>query len=183
MEATTTVREHLNSLSACPEAMKWLGDRTAAQAWSECERPDWMLWWAGRTPANDKVAIVRVACAIARTVLHLVLAGEDRPRLAIEAAEKWCEDPSEANRLASATAAAYAAYAAADAAYAAYATADATNAASYAAADAAYAASDAAYAAYAAYAASDASDAYSRAKAQAEYCVLIRGHLKQPWEG
>ena len=34
--------------------------------------------------------LVFAACQVARSVLHLVSAGEDRPRLAIEAAEKWC---------------------------------------------------------------------------------------------
>jgi hypothetical protein len=70
---------------------------------------------------------------------------DKRPREAIQAALKWAKDPTEANRVAAAyaaaaianaaTAAAYAAaYAAADAAYAAYAYADAADAAADAAA-------------------------------------------------
>jgi hypothetical protein len=168
-----TVREHLKQLGACPEAMVWLGDRTARQAWDECERPDWLLWWAGRTPVNDKVPIVRAACDIARTVLHLAPAGDDRPRLAIEAAERWCAEPSAA----ASDAASDAAWAAARAARAA---SDAARAAAWAASAAAWdAASDASDVACSAVraATSAASDA-----AWAEYCTLIRTHLALPWE-
>lgn len=84
----------------------------------------------------------RIACACARSVLHLVPSGEDRPRKAIEAAERWIADPSAANSAVAAAAAeaAYTAYAArtpaegAASAYAAYA------------AHAAYAANSLAYA-------------------------------------
>jgi hypothetical protein len=85
-------------------------DWTAEQAWCECERGDWMIWLAGRLNV-ERVAIVRTACAVARSVLHLVPPGEDRPRLAIEAAEAWCDDPSPA-RAEAAEAAAWAAAAA-----------------------------------------------------------------------
>jgi hypothetical protein len=86
------------------------------------------------------VRVARFACEKARNVLHLVPDGEDRPRLAIEAAERWCDDPSETNA-ASVGAAAYIAY---DASYAASyiaaraAASDSKSGAAAAAANAAY---------------------------------------------
>jgi len=157
----------------------------------------------------DQKALVLAACGCARSVLHLVETGEERPRLAIEAAEKWTEEgtpEAHAATIAAADAAAAtadaadAATAAAYAAYAAYYAADAANTA--AARAAAYAAStaSAARAARAAYAA-DAADAANtaantaaaRAAAYAAYAAsaasaaraayaadLLRSHL--PWE-
>lgn len=39
-----TFRVWLRTIRACPEARKWVGARSAAQAWAECSRGDWMLW-------------------------------------------------------------------------------------------------------------------------------------------
>jgi hypothetical protein len=99
---------------------------------------------------------------------------DKRPREAIQAALKWAKDPTEANRNAAATAAAYAAYAASAAAYAdaaASASADAyaDAAASAYAADAAYAAAAAALADAAATAAAYAADAADAAATAAAY--------------
>lgn len=33
---------------ACELAVKWVGERSPRQAWEECPRGDWLLWWAGR---------------------------------------------------------------------------------------------------------------------------------------
>jgi hypothetical protein len=190
----TPFQLHLKSLNACPDARQWAGPRTAKQAWDECERADWLLWWAARDGAS-KQQIVAVACEIARTVLHL--SKTPKALMAIEAAEKWVANPTEENRtLCRVTDAAYAADAAAAAAYAAddaaaayaadaaYAYAAAYTAAYIAAAAAAYAADAAAYAADAADAADDAAAAYAvaaAARSHANYCMLIRAKLPRPW--
>ena len=110
--------------------------------------------------ASDRRVGVWLACAVARSALWHVPAGEDRPRLAIETAERWVRGQATVGECrAAADAADAAAYAAAYAAYAAAAyAADAAHVAAYAAAaDAADAASAANAAAYAAaYAAADA---------------------------
>jgi hypothetical protein len=62
----------------------------------------------------DRVLLVRVACAIARTALHIMPDGEDKPRLAIDAAERWCNEQTPEN----AAAAREAEWASADAAVA-----------------------------------------------------------------
>jgi hypothetical protein len=91
-----------------------------------------LLWWVTKDKKDAKWEIVKVACEIARLALPFVKAGEDRPRLAIEAAEAWADDPTEENlervrraRHAAAAAAAADAAAAYAAAYAAAAAADA----------------------------------------------------------
>jgi hypothetical protein len=91
-----------------------------------------------------EISTKKYAVFAARQVLDLFekeYPGDNRPRAAIEAAEKYIAEPTEANKNA-----AYAAYAAATAAYAAYAAATAAYAAYAAAYDARAAA--AAYAAY-----------------------------------
>jgi hypothetical protein len=142
---------------ACAEARDWLATQTDPRvAWEMCERLDWMIWYARRRNVARKV-LVRIACDCARTALRFVPEGEDRPRLAIEAAERWTRDEATIDevRVAAADAAARAALYAADAADAA------ANAAIAATADAAYA-------------------AYADARKQAtiQMCQIIRTHLR-----
>lgn len=37
-------RRQLIRLGACKEALKWVGNKTLAQAWRECDEVGWM-WW------------------------------------------------------------------------------------------------------------------------------------------
>jgi hypothetical protein len=165
------LRTLLNDWGACQEARTWLGDRDADQMWADCERADWMLWYAGHVV--DRPSLVLAACACARTVLHLVPTGELRPLHAIEMAERWANgDPAvtlQMVRQASASASyASASYAASHASYAASHASSAASA-SYAASHAA-SASSAFHASHAASAASAAS-AYS---SHSTMCALIR---------
>ncbi len=158
IDATTAETTDMQSLlafardrGACSEARLWLNTQTDPRvAWEMCERPDWMIWFARRRNVARKV-LVRIACDCARTVLRFVPEGEERPRLAIEAAERWTRDEATIDevRAAAADAATYAAGNAADAA---------GNAAAYAA----YAADAAAYAATGAI----------------QMCQIIRTHLR-----
>ena len=116
---------YLQNKNACRSAMEWLKDRDLFRMWEECEKGDWLLWFAAKVGIDRKV-IVRTACACAREALRFVPDGEIIPKTAIETAERWCngEATIEQVRNASSAAAAYAAaYAAAAAAYAAYAAA------------------------------------------------------------
>ena len=142
--------ELLTSRDACFEAVEWAQTQPSfAAAWADCERGDWMLWLAGRVSVDRKL-IVLAACACARLTLNQVSKGEDRPRIAIETAERWAkgtatiEDVIAAQQGACAASSA-AAYAAASSAAAYAATTATATATAYAAAYAATAA--AAYAA------------------------------------
>ena len=111
------------------------------------EHPDYSRWLFTKLMTKDQC--VGIAIYSARLVLDIFedkYPEDNRPRLAIEAAENWLKDPSEENVSA-------ATYATATAAT--YATATATTYAARSAAYAGYAAYDAANAAYAANAAAD----------------------------
>jgi hypothetical protein len=119
----TNLDKLLKDLNACPGAVVWAKGKTLAVAWRTCPRADWMLWLAARAGVRRQ-DLVLAACACARTSLKYVKKGEERPRLAIEAAEDWAKGG--ATTLEQVKTAAYAAaYDAADAADAAYASAEA----------------------------------------------------------
>lgn len=42
---TQTLQSYLRSIGACRDAREWVGDRDLVQAWAECPRGDWLLWW------------------------------------------------------------------------------------------------------------------------------------------
>ncbi len=129
----TPLQTHLQTIYACREARKWAGDRTAQQAWDECERADWLLWWAA-TQNIDRKLLVRTACQCARHVLRSRFVPQDelRPLHAIETAERWCDGLATiaevrfaaADAVDTAMSRSDAVYAAYVAAYAAYAAVD-----------------------------------------------------------
>jgi hypothetical protein len=151
-------QEKLRGMEACHEAVAWVGDRTLEEAWLECERADWMLWLAakmlGQSGWPSHQDLVLAACDCAETALKYVPEGEERPRLAIQAARAWAENPCEETR---SDAAAHAS--------AAHAAAHASDAAAYAAYSAAAAHAHAAHAHAAAHYASDAAAAAAHAHA------------------
>ena len=79
----------------------WNAGKSLSQAWNECERANWMLGMCGIMvgkpgwPTHKQ--IVSVAITLAHSVIHFIHGGEERPRLAIEAAEAWVENPTEEN--------------------------------------------------------------------------------------
>jgi hypothetical protein len=154
-KALMPFRGRLIKMGACPEAVEWVGSRGLSAAWRECERADWMLWFAARVEI-DRKALVLAACDCAETALRFVPEGEDRPRVAIETARRWARgaatlqetrDAADAASAADSAADASAEIAASYAAHASYAAAASASSASYAAVSAADSAADA-YAAY-----------------------------------
>ena len=162
----------LTDLSACEEAIDWFAENCEDNCSTE-EAVDtlikskhkqaftWSNWILARLLTD--VNKIKYAVFAARKVLSIFekqYPKDLRPRLALEAAEKFISDPSEINK--------DTACAAADAAYDA---ARAATAAAYAAAAAAAAAADATAAdyaaAYAAHAAASAAAAYAAAHADA----------------
>jgi hypothetical protein len=161
------LRQFLASRDTCQSAIDWLGDRDSEQMWAECERPDWLLWWAAHVVPRQE--LVLAACDCAELALRYVPKGEHRPRLAIETARRWAKGEATVKEVRAADAAARAAFlsageAAAWAALTAYAPR---------ASDAALTADRAAYTAARAADAADA-DADADAAAYAEMCHLIR---------
>ena len=188
----------LRKLKACEDASEWAKTQPDLDvAWQSCERADWLLWFAIAAKADEGTTRLAI-CACARTALKYVPAGEDRPRLAIETAERYArgeatdaelaaawEAAREAAWAAAGAAAVEAAWAAAWTTAGAAATENAAVAAARAAAWAAAtenAASATAWAAAraAAWAAADverAAGAAASAAANREMCILVRGHF------
>jgi len=139
---------------ACDEAINWLGKRNSDEMWAECEKPDWLLWYAAANVSRKE--LVLAACDCAETALRYVPEGEDRPRLAIETARSWASGDADIQSVKAAVSA----------------TGKARNADSAAAADAAYAAGYAAAACYSTY--SPYSPYSPDAGEEANLCDLIR---------
>lgn len=97
-----TFQEHLAQIGACRHARRWSAFRTAREAWDDCTHPEWLLWWIYADGALPFNAIIRMACEIARSAMHL--AEFPMALLAIDAAETWANDPTEENRVKAATA-------------------------------------------------------------------------------
>lgn len=70
------------------DAREWSAAHDLATAWRDCRDARWML--NAVADVVPRQSLVLAACACARTVLHLVPAGETRPLRAIEVAEAWC---------------------------------------------------------------------------------------------
>lgn len=112
------LKRKLKSLGACEEAREWLGKRDLETAWKECERPDWMIWLAGRIV--DRKLLVKTACKCAELALPIYEAkypNDMRVRNCIAVTLKWVAGKASLGdvataRRAAADAAAYAAYAA-----------------------------------------------------------------------
>jgi len=66
----TTLKQRLQDLRACPEAIEWVGDKDLESAWAECPRGDWMLWLAGQVEV-PRPLLVEAACDCAEMVAHL----------------------------------------------------------------------------------------------------------------
>ncbi|MDQ8165883.1 MAG: hypothetical protein P3A28_09035 [Gemmatimonadota bacterium] len=205
------VIEFCDKHNACSDGRKWaLTQRNMAEVFDTCARGDWLMWMLVKSSKLTKATSVKLACEFALRVLPIYEKkfGRKEPRLAVEAALRWLEDPTEENASVAASAARAAASAAASAAYSAASAADSAAYSAARAADSAASAADsvAASAARAAASADSAADsaaasaasaasaadsaaysadsaAYSAAysaerKAQ---CDIIRSIVKNPW--
>lgn len=109
----------LEKMGACVDAITWCNiQKNRSQAWQDCQRGDWMLWLlghlSGKPESRRRKKLVLCACECARLTLPHVPDGEDRPRIAIETAEKYARGNCKLEEVKSAAdaAAAGAAYAA-----------------------------------------------------------------------
>ena len=161
-----TLKQYLESLKACDDAIEWAGDKPIEQVVTECHRGDWLLWLAKKCGVElQPLTLAKGHCA--NTVRHLMT--DERSVKAVDVAIAFGEGRATRDELDAAAAAA------ADAAAAAYADADAAADAAAYAADAAYASAAAAAAAYAADA--DADAAVANQQQTADICRKYIGDL------
>lgn len=84
-----TTHKLLYELGACSGAREFAAMHPDLEtAWLECERGDWLLWFAARRGVNRKT-LVLAACECAR--LALPHAKDKRVLACIETAEKWAQ--------------------------------------------------------------------------------------------
>ncbi len=157
-----TLKQYLESLKACPDAIKWAGDKPIEQVVTECHRGDWLLWLANRCGVElQPLTLAKAHCA--NTLRYLMT--DERSVKAVDVAIAFGEGRATRDELDAATSAAYDATASA-AAYAAAYAADA------------YAAYTAAYAADADATAANAAVAYAVNQQQtADICRKYIGDL------
>jgi len=71
------------------EVRDWLDSTlhlTLADAWPACVESKWLFWLGIQVMPHE--TLVLALCDVAESVLHLVPAGEDRPRIALETARR-----------------------------------------------------------------------------------------------
>ena len=81
---TDPISPILRDLHACQTARDFSRGKTIAEAWTTCDRGDWLLWFAARIGVDRKI-VVGAACDCADIAPKFVA----RPRPAIETARKW----------------------------------------------------------------------------------------------
>jgi hypothetical protein len=151
----TTFKQWLEYNGACDEAIDWVKDQTAEQAWQNCERGDWMVYALAKA-RYPKTELVRLCVEIARTVQYLV--SDPRVSKCLDVTEAWCDGKASLEKVGKArkeanistlkkTYRAINTVAYASAAYAAIATADTADTVN----DASHVVRHVAYAAYSTY--------------------------------
>jgi hypothetical protein len=150
---TSKLTNHWSSILPFDHSFKEyaLQFKTFPDFWNNCQDGKYLLFWAEQDESISRQQLVYTACQVARLVLHLVEKGEDRPRVAIETAERWCKGEAIIEEVKKVAGAAYIGYSSAYAAYnaAAYAVATYIGISAYdAAVSAASAAADAALSIY-----------------------------------
>ena len=65
------MKKQLEKIHACYEAIEWIGDRNLEQAYAECPRADWLIWYAKRMNVSTQKLILASALCV-NTVRHLV---------------------------------------------------------------------------------------------------------------
>lgn len=189
MKPHSALSRRLKKLGACGKAVAYARDHeTLTEAWTACERGDWMLWLAAREPkmfaSATRQEVVLAACAVWREIAA-PRTKDKRVIACIETVESWAR--GEGATLGEVRKARTAAYTAFTSAFTAC-TADAVFAAAYIAfaADADYAPYATADAAYniAASVTADATAAVYRgyrvelAKARKRAADVVRGRFE-----
>ena len=106
----------LEEMNACGDAIDYAKTKESLeQAWLECERGDWLLWFAARLEVDRKL-LVSAVCDCAELAIKHVKDGEKRPAEAIRITRLWIKGQATLEEVRIAAHAANAAYTAACAA-------------------------------------------------------------------
>ena len=131
---------YLKSIDACEDGIEYIGSQSPEEAWNNCDRGDWMLFFAQKRSIDLRVLTkVKVECV--KLVEHLMTSADRINSLRV--AERFADGKATKEELKAVSEIAAAAAYAADVISAAAAAADAAVSAAAAAADAASYAADA----------------------------------------
>ena len=92
-------KEWIESQNACADGAKW-GIKTVGKGMElddllpKFKRADWLIWTLDKSGECSTRQLVKLACVCARRALRFVPDGEERPKRAILAAEKWAKKPT-----------------------------------------------------------------------------------------
>jgi hypothetical protein len=84
--------DELTKMRACPAAVDWVGDRSRATAWADCDRADWMLWYWGRKYCKTLDQCNRFLTTTYACVQHLRPSMSPVAIHAMDVAEAWLSD-------------------------------------------------------------------------------------------
>ena len=103
------MKELLQKLNACKDAIEWAGDKSWQEIYNTCHRGDWLLWLFKRTNPDDLKLLTLAKGHCANTVRHLMK--DERSIKAVDAAIAFGEGKISRDELdaAAADAAAFAA--------------------------------------------------------------------------
>lgn len=86
MKTPEEFKNRLLELNACEEARIWGEGKTDKEAWEQCERGDWLLWWAIKEYQEIRsLTLAKARCA--KLVIHLMK--DQRSIDAVKAAERF----------------------------------------------------------------------------------------------
>lgn len=86
MKSAEEFKQRLIELDACEESRIWAEGKTDKEAWEQCERGDWLLWWAIKEYQEIRsLTLAKARCA--KLVIHLMQ--DQRSIDAVNAAERF----------------------------------------------------------------------------------------------
>lgn len=86
MNKKTKFEQWLEKVNACHDAQLFCKGKTPQQAWDQCKRADWLLWWMNQVNVDIRIlTLCRARCA--KTVMHLL--DNERGKKLILAAELY----------------------------------------------------------------------------------------------
>lgn len=94
-----TLADHLREIGACGVSRDWAIGRTAREAWQQCHRPDWLIWWQLTDRPDTVQALVLLLARKVRgwTVRYVPESECAACELALCAAERWAMNPTTFN--------------------------------------------------------------------------------------
>lgn len=89
MEAEN-VRWLLKQLGACRESRAWMGTRSLARAYKDCQRGDWLMWFAPLVHTSPRdVALATVACVRTFALYRVPDEYASTAQVALDTVEMW----------------------------------------------------------------------------------------------